>query len=202
MIIHLGIVLIAIGIIGSSFYQSETEAALLPGDSMTIENYTLTYEEMTVSEASNKLTFTTTLSVYDGDSPLGMLKPERYIQRGSSSMGSEVAIRTMPHWWIPLEDLYVILAGWTEDGATIFKVLVNPLVDLIWIGGGVLILGGMFAFWPGRNKRGNSFKDRYKKEDVVAEIETSTMADTKPSLTPVSTNDIPLEETLGEDRID
>jgi cytochrome c-type biogenesis protein CcmF len=60
---------------------------------------------------------------------------------------TEVAIRSTL-----LEDLYVILIGWEEDGTTAFKVLVNPLVSWIWIGGGVLILGGLFAFWPGRQK--------------------------------------------------
>jgi len=156
MIIHLGIILIAIGIIGSSFYQSGVEAGLKPGESISIENYTLTYDEMTMSEDSAKIIFTASLSVHDGDNMVGILKPEKYIQRGSGSVASEVDIRSMPHWWIPLEDLYVVLASWTTDGTTTFEILVNPLVSLIWIGGGVLALGGIVAFWPFRIKKARS----------------------------------------------
>ena len=60
---------------------------------------------------------------------------------------TEVAIRSTL-----LEDLYVILIGWDEDGTTAFKVLVNPLVNWIWIGGVVFVLGGLIAFWPDRRR--------------------------------------------------
>ncbi|MFC2009506.1 heme lyase CcmF/NrfE family subunit [Chloroflexota bacterium] len=169
MIVHLGIVLIAIGVIGSSFYQSEVEAGLKPGESISIENYTLTYDEMTMSEDSTKIIFTASLSVHDGDNIVGILKPEKYIQLGSGRVASEVDIRSMPHWWIPLEDLYVVLASWTTDGTTTFEILVNPLVSLIWAGGGVLALGGIFAFWPSRAKKSVS-KNTHKRD----ETETST----------------------------
>ncbi len=46
------------------------------------------------------------------------------------------------------EDLYVILAGWTDDGKATFKVLVNPLVMWIWVGGTVIVAGTVIAFWP------------------------------------------------------
>ena len=46
------------------------------------------------------------------------------------------------------EDLYIILAGWDADGTATFKVLVNPLVIWMWIGGVVLLIGGIIAFWP------------------------------------------------------
>jgi len=165
MIVHLGIILIAIGIIGSSFYQSEVEAGLKPGESVSIENYTLTYDEMTMSEDSTKVIFTASLSVHDGDNMVGTMKPEKYIQLGSGRVASEVDIRSMPHWWIPVEDLYVVLASWTTDGTTTFEILVNPLVSLIWTGGGVLALGGIFAFWPRRVKMSDS-KETNKRDET------------------------------------
>ncbi|MDW7674720.1 MAG: cytochrome c-type biogenesis CcmF C-terminal domain-containing protein, partial [Bacillota bacterium] len=48
------------------------------------------------------------------------------------------------------EDLYITLAGWDADGTTALKVNVNPLIQWIWIGGYVLILGTLFALWPGK----------------------------------------------------
>jgi cytochrome c-type biogenesis protein CcmF len=71
------------------------------------------------------------------------LLPEKYFHRSFEQPVTEVAIRSTL-----LEDLYVILVGWDEDGTTAFKVLINPLVNWIWIGGIVLVLGGLIAFWP------------------------------------------------------
>jgi cytochrome c-type biogenesis protein CcmF len=148
MIVHLGIVLIAMGVIGSSFYQVEKEAALLPGDQMTIKGYALTYEGMSFYETPSKQVVTAKLSVYNGDKRVGELTPEKYFHRTHQQPVTEVAIRSTP-----LEDLYVILGGWAEDGTTTFVVLVNPLVSWIWIGGVVLLLGGLIAFWPDRRKQ-------------------------------------------------
>lgn len=153
-IVHIAIILIAIGVIGSSFYDVETEAILKPGESMTIKGYTLTYENMDHYQTPSKLVATATLSVYNEGKLIGELTPEKYFHRSYQQPVTEVAIRTTL-----LEDLYVILIGWDEDGTTAFKVLVNPLVNWIWIGGGVLVLGGLLAFWPGRGG------DRYGGED-------------------------------------
>ena len=142
-IVHIAIILIAIGVIGSSFYSTEVEATLMPGESMTIKNYTLTYENLDQYETQSQEVVSATLSVYNQGKLIGKLIPEKYFHRSFEQPVTEVAIRATL-----LEDLYVILIGWDEDGTAAFKVLVNPLVNWIWIGGGVLVLGGLIAFWP------------------------------------------------------
>jgi cytochrome c-type biogenesis protein CcmF len=146
-IVHIAIVLIAIGVIGSSFYGVEKETTIKPGESISIENYTLTYENMDRYETRSKLVVTATLSVYNGEELIGKLMPEKHYHLLSDQWMTEVAIRSTL-----LEDLYAILAGWDEDGTASFKVLVNPLVSWIWIGGGIFLLGGLIAFWPDRQK--------------------------------------------------
>jgi cytochrome c-type biogenesis protein CcmF len=49
----------------------------------------------------------------------------------------------------PLEDVYVVLAGW-EDGGRVasFKVYVNPLISWLWLGGLVLMMGTLISLWP------------------------------------------------------
>ncbi|MFC2006028.1 heme lyase CcmF/NrfE family subunit [Chloroflexota bacterium] len=142
-LVHIGILLIAIGIIGSSFYDVEKEAVLASGESLSINNYTLTYENMDHYETQTELTVSATLSVYKEGKLLGNLTPEKYFHQNYEQPVTEVAIRSTP-----LEDLYVILIGWNENGAATFRVLVNPLIIWIWIGGLVLVLGGLIAFWP------------------------------------------------------
>jgi cytochrome c-type biogenesis protein CcmF len=146
-IVHIAVIFIAVGIIGSSFYNVEKEATLMPGDSMTIKGYTLTYDDFDLYETQSKMVTTATLSVYNQGKLMGKLTPEKYFHRSFEQPVTEVAIRSTL-----LEDLYVILVGWDQDGLTAFKVLVNPLVNWIWIGGGVLALGGLIAFWPERRE--------------------------------------------------
>ncbi len=147
-IVHIAILLIAVGIVGSSLYSVEKEAALLPGESMTIKDYTLTYENIDQYQTESKTVVTATLSVYNKGEFIGILTPEKYFHRTYEQPVTEVAIRSTL-----LEDLYVILASWEEDGTTAFKVLVNPLVNWIWIGGAVFVLGGLISFWPERRKQ-------------------------------------------------
>jgi cytochrome c-type biogenesis protein CcmF len=44
-------------------------------------------------------------------------------------------------------DFYVLLAGWESDTAT-FKVYINPLINLVWWGGLILILGTIISVGP------------------------------------------------------
>jgi cytochrome c-type biogenesis protein CcmF len=146
-IVHISIAFIAVGIIGSSVYDVEKEAALLPGDSMTINNYTLTYESLDYHPTPSKMVFTANVSVYNQDKYIGTLTPQKYFHRSFNQSVSEIAIRSTL-----IEDLYLILVGWDEAGTTHFKVLVNPLVVWIWIGGGLFLLGGLIVFWPAKRK--------------------------------------------------
>jgi len=144
-IVHIGVLLVAIGIIGSSLYDVEKEVTLQPGETMAIKDYTLTYEDLDFYETQSKVVVTATISAYNHGEPIGKLMPEKYFHRSYEQPVTEVAIRSTL-----CEDLYVILVGWDEDATATFKVLVNPLVIWIWIGGGVFVLGGLIAFWPER----------------------------------------------------
>lgn len=144
-IIHIAIVLIAIGVIGSSVYATEKEVVLRPGESMTINQYTLNYDKMTFSSTDNKMIISASVSVYKSKEMVARLTPEKYVQRNYEQPVTEVAIRSTP-----AEDLYVILADWDRNRTAAFKVLINPLVMWIWIGGGVLFLGGLICFWSQR----------------------------------------------------
>ncbi len=152
-IVHIAIVLIAIGVVGSSVYDVETEAVLAPGESMTINDYTLTYEGLEPSFNQERLIMVVpaNVSVHKGSRHIGTIKPEVQIyfhpDYTEKHRVTEVAIRSTL-----VEDLYVILAGWDEDLNAAFSAKVNPLVAWIWLGGGVFLLGGLLAFWPERRR--------------------------------------------------
>ncbi len=146
-IVHIAIIIIAVGVTGSSLYGTEKEVVVSPGESMTINDYTLTYQTIDNYETASKTTVTATLTVENSGKVIGELTPEKYFHRSYDQAVTEVAVRSTL-----AEDLYVILIGWEEDGTTSFKLLVNPLVSWIWFGGIIFTLGGVIAFWPERKK--------------------------------------------------
>ena len=150
-VVHLGIVLIAIGISGSSAYQDEVQISLAPGEQVAVHGYTLEYQEFVVEGLTAKQLFQVVLDVYRGPRKIATLTPEKSLYWNIEQWVTEVAIRSSLK-----EDLYVILAGFEEDGLASLRVLVNPLVIWLWIGGAAMLVGGTMAWWPSTRKRRRS----------------------------------------------
>lgn len=141
-IIHLGIILMAIGVAGSQAYKVEREVTLNKGEEASVGKYRLVYENLNTFPTKSKEVVAASLAVYSGNSFLGRMSPSKEFHKSHSNPNTEVAIRSTP-----LEDLYLILASWEGETAS-FKFLVNPLVMWIWIGGWVMLLGTAVAYWP------------------------------------------------------
>ncbi|UTR16992.1 heme lyase CcmF/NrfE family subunit [Salipaludibacillus sp. LMS25] len=143
-IVHLGIALIAFGIVGANFDVERMETLAI-GDSMTIGDYTLTYHQLGQrNEGVNESVFAS-LGIDKNGRDLGYIYPERVFYLNWEEPSTEVAVRSTLR-----EDLYVVLSGWEEDKRATFQVKINPLVQWIWLGSFVLILGTVFAIWGGR----------------------------------------------------
>ncbi len=146
-IVHLGVVLITVAIIGANVYQSEGQANLAVGETMQIENYALTFDGLSQSSGSTYDAVQATLHAARNNRPVGTITPAMHFYRtmaGRDQPTNEIAIRMGLN-----EDLYVVLAGWEGTGQTAsFKVYVNPLMSWMWIGGVVMILGTLAAVWP------------------------------------------------------
>jgi cytochrome c-type biogenesis protein CcmF len=149
-VVHLGIVMITIGVVGSSAYKIEESIALDPSAMRTVGGYTLRYEEFSYLPSVGKDVATATLAVYEGDKQVAVLRPEKHFHHSSQQPVSEVALRSTLK-----EDLYVALTGWEDASQRIaLEVIVSPLVVWIWIGGVVLLLGAVIALWPARRREG------------------------------------------------
>ncbi len=140
-VVHASIVLLAIGIAGSSAYGSVKEQKLLVGQSMTVAGHTITYRglEQTRSSTANELRAVLTLSGREhGTIRSGV---NNYFTGDTSK---EVGIHTD---WLRAEDTYVIFDQ-QEGNGVFFKVLIKPLVNLIWLAGFVFLGGSLVALWP------------------------------------------------------
>jgi cytochrome c-type biogenesis protein CcmF len=142
-IVHAGVLLLAMGIIGSQMFSTSAEGTLAPGESLDVRGYTLTFRELKESSIADSAKVTGILDVTRGDDRIGSIESSKRLEREGEEWVTDVGLRTTPK-----EDLYVILSNWAEDGSASFKVLVNPLVMWIWVGCGVIVAGTLIAFWP------------------------------------------------------
>ena len=147
-LVHLGIVLLAIGVIGSQGFQTESDVSLTPGQETTIGSYRLVYQGLADTREGRKEVISAAINVYSGDQLLGSMNPSKEFYDGFDSPNSEVAIYSTP-----LEDLYLILNSWDAQQTAALKLVVNPLVSWIWVGGYVLVFGAIIAFWPDARER-------------------------------------------------
>ena len=150
-IVHLGIVFMAVGIIGVEMFQTETQGTLALEERMSLEDYSLVYKDLTeYPENDGRFVTKATLDVYKNNKLIGELEPRRdYYNISQQRM-------TIPDVYSTLEgDLYVLLIDWKPVGPqqATFKIYLNPLINWIWIGGFLFILGTLVATWPDQRDR-------------------------------------------------
>jgi len=146
-IVHIGMIFIYLGITGSSSHKIERETALSIGESFTIRDYTITYENFDKFETSGKVSLVAKLKLEKDGVLLEELYPEKNFYKTEEQPISEIAL----HWNLA-EDFYVIFSGIDAGGKGLFRVLVNPLLVWIWIGCFVLAVGGIIAIWPSKTR--------------------------------------------------
>jgi cytochrome c-type biogenesis protein CcmF len=144
-VVHAAIVLLAVGIAGSSLYQTVAERPLRAGQTMRVGDYALTYDRLVQRDAQNATEVRAFLAVRRGDRDLGEIQAGKNSYPVEGQVSNEVAIRSDP---VTGEDLFVIADQIDADGTVYFKVFVKPLVNLVWIAGFVFVLGSLVALWP------------------------------------------------------
>jgi cytochrome c-type biogenesis protein CcmF len=109
--------------------------------------YRLTYQDMSLYPATNMTKLVASMVVERDGRRVGILTPDQRAYRQRGEISTEVGIRRV---WN--EDLYVILAGIDDPNSptplATFRVLVNPLVPWIWMGGVIMAIGTLVAMWP------------------------------------------------------
>jgi cytochrome c-type biogenesis protein CcmF len=144
-IVHAAIVLLAIGIVGSSAYDTVRERTLAPGQSLAISHYVVKYDQLVRRNGPNATEFRAILDVKKNGSSVGTLESGKNSYRAEQQVSNEVGIRSDP---LTGEDLYVITDQINKNGTIAFKIFVKPLVNLIWISGLVFLIGSLVALWP------------------------------------------------------
>jgi len=142
-VVHLGVLIIAVGVTGSQAWSVQTETMLGRGESTELAGYRVRFEDLAASEESNHFKVAGAFTVSDGR-VLGVLRPAKKFYPQEQSPIAYVDYRLGLR-----EDIYLVLGDFARDGsrATV-KLQVNRLVSWIWIGGLVLTAGAGLAILP------------------------------------------------------
>ncbi len=144
-VVHLAVVMVALGVVGQSFYGIQRDVVMFPGDEVVVDNYRMMYVDTTTLAFSDRNEFRSTVEVYRNGELLEVMQSQRTFHPAFNMASTRAAIRSTP-----VEDFYVVPSENREDGAVGFRILVNPLVWWMWVAGPVMILGTVIALWPAR----------------------------------------------------
>lgn len=158
-VVHIGIILMAVAIVGTIGYQEEIVKTVSIGETIEIGDYTLTYEGLQEKNFANKTIVFADMPVLKNGKVIGKVDPGMVFHREFSQPTAEVSILGSLK-----EDLYVILSAWSAGASDVtIKVDINPLMIWMWIGGYVLVAGTLFVAWPARGSRIGSRNKLLKK---------------------------------------
>lgn len=146
MIVHLGVVLIAVAYAASHSFAHSAQLPLNQGQTVSFEGHTFTY-------VGTENVFTSTHTALDA-----LVKVDHgraYAPAVSDYPFAQEAIGTPSVHSTPYEDIYLTLASTPTKpgGSVVIGVIIEPLVSWIWIGGGVMLAGTALSAWPGRRRR-------------------------------------------------
>ncbi|MEZ5235038.1 MAG: heme lyase CcmF/NrfE family subunit [Acidimicrobiia bacterium] len=146
MIVHLGVVLIAVGMAASSSYLRDAEFSLAPGESASLGGHTVTYLGLQTIERTEKRSYVAAVQVDGGP----IHEPSVNLFRTTGQSVGEPSVRSTLR-----DDVYLTLEQPLpgEDGVAVIRVIVQPLVVWLWIGGALMAVGTVLAAFPGRRRR-------------------------------------------------
>lgn len=148
--IHIGVLIMAFGIVADGIYQTETQLRLVRGESITLGQFEMRFNGVSRFPGADDLLIT--------QADVDLYKNGRFVRKLTPKI--ELYQRTQQPMTIPsarstiTEDFYVILVNWepTSADAATFRIFLNPLINWVWAGGLVFVFGTLIAAWPDREK--------------------------------------------------
>ncbi|MBT4514808.1 MAG: cytochrome c biogenesis protein CcsA, partial [Chloroflexi bacterium] len=156
-IVHIAIIALGIGVIGTNFFQQRADVALAPGESFTLDEYRVEYVDTSNEERVDRISEWANVNVFKGDEQIASLAPWRAFYpvfniasvRAAVHNNPLVDIPGVPHYLDPgLEDLYIVPSEFLEDGRVVLRISINPAAWWLWVSGPIFIIGTVIALWP------------------------------------------------------
>ena len=144
-VVHLSIIMLVAGATASSFYSTQRDFAMSPGQTETLGRYTFTYLGSRHESYSDREEDYAQFRVFAGDRDVGVMEALRADYPVFNIASTRGAIRSTP--W---EDFYIVPSEFRDGGEAVFRVLINPMVWWMWASGFPLILGTLLSLMPQR----------------------------------------------------
>lgn len=146
---HIGALFVALGITASSTFRTEREATLLPGETLTVAGNTVRLKNVWGREEPQRSVIGTTLDVLGkNNAVIGTVEPRMNFYRVSDQPVPTPDVRSSLRG-----DLYVNLMAFESSGANAtVKVIVEPLVPWIWLGGLIIVVGAIIGLFHGQSR--------------------------------------------------
>ncbi len=163
LLVHLGVLVVAMGIIVSGTMGSITTVKLSPGERVKSGQFTLTFLKITPVKGPNYTAREATLAVSRDGIPIGEMKPQRRSYPIGKMVTTEAAIRTTLS-----EDLYVVLGQEQPGGEAVIRVYYNPMIVWIWIGWAIIAIGSILSLTQGHQRADAPYRQTHK--ETAADI--------------------------------
>jgi cytochrome c-type biogenesis protein CcmF len=160
-IVHLGVVLICLGISGVAFRESWS-GVLSVGERFSIGSYDVTYESARTFDTDEKQVKMAVMSVSRDGRKLAELTPQRNLHFAQNQPQSEIGLRTTLS-----DDLYLVLTQMDASNRVTLRAWLNPLVAWIWIGG-AFMAAGMVVILSGKPPAQRPVSRPLRREEKVA----------------------------------
>ncbi|GAC1644593.1 MAG: heme lyase CcmF/NrfE family subunit [Ktedonobacteraceae bacterium] len=147
-IVHLGLALLAVGVIGSHFFQIQKDVVLKSGQEVSVAGNRLVYFGNLDDKQPDKEIIMSQLQIWRNGQLQQYIYPGRtFYHSFQDQPASQISITS-----IGLNDFYVVLENFQGPGEATIHIYVNPLTSLVWYGGLLMLLGGILCWWPERRK--------------------------------------------------
>jgi cytochrome c-type biogenesis protein CcmF len=148
-LIHIGVIVAFIGIVGSSFFKTEVKKTVDQGQSFAIGPYQLRFLGVFPVDTPHLQSAIANIEVLRDGREVTQMAPAKLFYKREQQPATRVAIRSTP-----FADLYVVLAGLDDNGKqATFEVFLTPLVFWLWAGGLLMALGTVVVMWPNVRER-------------------------------------------------
>jgi cytochrome c-type biogenesis protein CcmF len=146
MVVHLGVVVVAVAIAASGSYAHEVEARYEPGQTRIVAGHEITYLDTREVEESNRTATKVRVRIDGGQ----VYEPALSQYPGFGSLIGTPSVKTGL-----TEDVYLTITRLPEtpDGEVTLRVIIDPMAMWLWVGGGMMFGGTLLAAWPGRRRR-------------------------------------------------
>ena len=166
-VVHLGLVLLAVGVIGSQFFQQQKDVTLKAGQETQIAGTRLVFLGNIDEQLSDSEVIIAQLQLWRNGQLQEYIYPSRTLYKSFQNQPASQISITPLHG---VTDFYVFLEDYSGPGQATVHIYINPLTPLVWWGGVMMLLGGLLCWWPEQRKRVVTQRDMAKEvpKEVLA----------------------------------